>query len=792
MRGGTMRSVLSPFTFLPDFIARPAALLTQGPARLRAILALLLFITVVGFMTGCGSSAGGNSGNGGASSDMRTEFWVSPNGSDASAGSQSQPFLTMERARDAIRSLDQKRREGQIVVYLKGGTYRLERPFTLETSDSGRNGNDIVYCAAPGEHPVISGSVQVQNWSLHDEKLKIYRAYAGHRQSRQLYVNGQRAIRARTEPYPAGFRPTYFYLNTTTYPMGIPFIPTDLNPVAWKDPATWTNVGDIEAVIITQWKMMSVPLQSVTRYPGYTPDPILQPDLKTGLITLQEPGWTNANVFLSSETYEPGLWSFWQVTRFENAYEFLDEPGEFYLDKEAGWLYYIPRSGEDITSADVELPVQEVLLEGRGELEQPVSNIRFEGLTFCYATWLSPSSNNGYVADQSGFCLVGSGHTPDIIGHDQNVVRTAGNVRFRYAQAIGFRGNLFTHLGGAGLDFDTGSKGNTIVGNLFTDISAAAIQLGGVSPVDHHPVSPEQVTENNEISNNLIRHVGREFVDAAGIFVGFTRNTLISNNTIIDVPWSGIAMGWGWGLLDEGMYPGIPDAVRGQWGTFTTPTPNSGNRILNNRFQQFLNVVWDGGAIYTTGQQGTSMKDPLLIRGNVASGKRPQAGGNIFYTDGGSRYVILKENVSYDNPHGVTDFGPPSWEGDPLPYPAYSILNNIPYGSDIGGCRTYGYISYAGNYWLSSSFFDICPFIEAGISYPVNLSYTGNHIIQGVEDVPQALLDDAGVQNFPQALLDAAGEDILSTYDTRPIAGDRQYLKGAHPAGRLPDGRWHR
>jgi hypothetical protein len=93
------------------------------------------------------------------------------------------------------------------------------------------------------------------------------------------------------------------------------------------------------------------------------------------------------------------------------------------------------------------------------------------------------------------------------------------------------------------------------------------------------------------------------------------------------------------------------------WGLYETPTTSRGNRILNNRIHNFLMELWDGGAIYSLGQQGTSAADGELIAGNVAYGKRPAAGGNIFYTDGGSRYVTLFENVSFDNPVGVSDFG---------------------------------------------------------------------------------------------------------------------------------------
>jgi len=677
-------------------------------------------------------------------------FWVSPDGGDAWPGARFKPFRTLERARDAVRAVNCELKPGtNIVVYLRDGTYRIEHTLVLDWRDSGRNGSEVVYRAAPGEHPVISGSIRVQNWSLYDADFEIYRAYVGRHESRQLYVNGQRALRARTEPYPAGFRPAYFEISGSPFSGGIEFIPTKLNPKRWRDPSTWTNPQDIEAVLVTQWKMMSVPLDSIIPYPAYTPDP-LDPGVKTGLITLQEPGWTNANVFLDSSTLEPGIWSFWQVTRFENAYEFLNEPGEWYLNTATGWLYYIPRQGEDLAAAEVELPILEALVEGRGEPKLPVSNLRFEGLTFSHATWLGPSSNNGYVSDQSGFHLVGDDHAPNIIGHDRNVVRTPGNVRFRFAREIAFHGNIFEHLGGAGLDFDTGSQGNTIEGNLFEDISSAAIQLGGVSEADHHPEHWEQITRNNVIANNLIREVAREYVDAAGIYVGFTRRSLISHNTIVDVPWSGIAVGWGWGLLDPGSFPGLPNGQSGEWGVYDTPTPNRESKILDNRIHSFLNVLWDGGAIYTTGQQGTSLANGLLIEGNVADGKRPKGGGNTFYTDGGSRYIKLQHNASFDNPQGVTDFGPAPRPGDPLPYSSIpSDLNGIPYGSDTGGCRTYGDISLVGNYWLSPYFYDICPYSDNGVSYPTNLLYKDNQKIQGKADVPKWLLYGAGVRKRP-------------------------------------------
>ena len=228
-------------------------------------------------------------------------------------------------------------------------------------------------------------------------------------------------------------------------------------------------------------------------------------------------------------------------------------------------------------------------------------------------------------------------------------------------------------------------------------------------------------------------HVAREYRDAAGIYVGFTTRTRVEHNDICDVPWSGIAIGWGWGLLDPGGFLGLPNAVPGEWGTYDTPTTSRGNRIVDNRIRGFLQVLWDGGAIYSLGQQGRSSDDGELIAGNVATGKRRLAGGNVFYTDGGSRYVTLEHNVSFDNPPGVTDFGP-CWLPDSLDI----CWLQIPYGSDRGGCRPYGDLTYRQNYWqYPTLFISACPYPP----YPVNVVD-----VPGVGQVPPSILKAAGLQ----------------------------------------------
>jgi hypothetical protein len=713
-------------------------------------------------------------------------LWLSPDGDDSGSGTRDAPCRTLGHAHaEVCRFAETAPRGSAITVLLEDGTYTLAEPLRFDPERFGPDGPAVRFAAAGDSAPVISGGRRIGGWTLHDADRNIYAASAQSVRARQLYVDGRRAARASTTMpdggIPAGFRPAPLLPDplppqNTPFAIegGIDFIPTELNPAGWRDPAEWRRHDQVEAVIVTQWKMMRVPVRSIHASDGAKP----------GTIRLAQPGWTNANLYLSTlpsppappqTPGPPGIWAFWQVTRFENDYAFLDQPGEWVLDSEADTLFYIPRPGEDMEVAEVILPALEVLVEGAGVDGRPVCGLTFEGIGFRHATWLGPSGGDGYVADQSGFHLTGEANGWNITGHAQFVERTPGNLRFAYARGIVFDRCRFEQLGAVALDFDTGSQGNRIARCSFDDIASAAIQIGGVACRDFDPTQGARCRDN-QITDNRIRRTGRDYVDSAAIYLGFTSDSLVANNTISETPWAGIALGWGWGLLDPGSFPGISNAVSGMWGIHDKPTVNRGNRILRNHISSFVETVWDGGAVYCCGWQGNSLEDALLIEGNVACGKRPKGGGNVLYTDGGSRHVVIRGNALFDNPIGAVDFGPPPRDGDPLPYDSGpSKLNGVPYGGDIGGCRTYGDISYEGNYWATGlqpieegaidlvealltrfmatsyiysdeGFFNVCPYSQGGVSFPVNLAYSDNHKLPlGRIGVPESILLAAGV-----------------------------------------------
>lgn len=605
-------------------------------------------------------------------------YWVSTAGNDVSGnGSTSAPFQTLERAREAVRS-DPRRGQCPIDVNIESGTYTLAAPVVFNAGDSGSILAPVVYQAAPDSSlpVIISGGIPVALTCAGAVCTGTVSDLPPHTLPRQFYVNDQRATRARSN-YPLGNPDEQINLNYRRVSNGYRQIL----------PETLTHPELVEAVTITQWKMMRCPVASIS---GNT-------------LVMAKPCWNNANTY-------PSPWNFQLLSWLENAPEFLKNPltgdyipNSWYLDPYTKKLTYINTG--DAPPQNAVLPILQNLVELVGTANSPVANITFRGLQFSYATWMEPNpagwqgpdsattsaSANGYVADQSGNMLEGSGYSGNIIGHQKVVYKTPGNITLRYATRIAFDGDTFTHLGAAALDLDTGSQDNRVVKNTFTDISSSAIEVGGFTPEDMRPDSAQE-TSANLIGNNSIFDTGMDYFDSAAIFVGYSTGTVVAHNTINHVPWSAVAIGWGWALLDQGSFPGLPGATRDMWGQYDTPTIMSDNVISNNLFENFLEKLWDGGAIYTNGSQGPNFLHGLLIKQNVAIDKRPAAGGNIYYTDGGSSYITLVQNVSIDNPVGTVNFGPCIANTSSI-FPGCLVTGVLPYGADMGAAFRLGTFS---------------------------------------------------------------------------------------------------
>jgi hypothetical protein len=657
-----------------------------------------------------------------------TVLYASPSGSGSTC-SLSAP-CSLDGAKSKVAGLAPSM-AADIDVFLRGGTYRLSQAFALGPSDSGRNGFKVVYAAYPGEKPVLNGATKVNGFTVFDSGKNIYRASvpAG-TQSRQLFVDGVRAQRARGPLNPSGFTLS-----------GASFTTSD------SSYASFTNASSVEIVDNVDWKHMRCPLASITAPSG-----------SGSSLNVDPTCFANNNTSVPNRGFPfngAGLPRLTSISYVENAYQLLDSPGEFYLDSSAGFLYYKPRSGENLSTADVELPTTETLLNvkgtpghltpvndsdpaitytgswssssGRGlgdlyndvhattangdsvsytftgtgidvlsetnndeggidvyvdgakvqsvsaagssRLAQqvvasvsglakgqhtiklvktggtymvldgftvvpdaitPAHDITFQNLTFAYTTWTLPSTA-GYIDNQAGVLWDTANKNAPI--------RIPAAVQVHRGSDITFTGVEITHTGGTGIDLADGTQNSTITGSYIHDTSGGGVSVGEVD--DYYLTDTRRMTTGDTVSQNWISDVGQDYSDAVGIWAGYTRDLTISHNDIGHTPYSGMSLGWGWGYAS-------PCSMQSAQGLSTCAhgTIYAGdNQILNNHVHDVMNVLHDGGPIYTNGGQGNGDGSTTSVfAGNFV--EIVNNTNNHLYQDEGSSYWNTYNNVT--------------------------------------------------------------------------------------------------------------------------------------------------
>lgn len=300
----------------------------------------------------------------------------------------------------------------------------------------------------------------------------------------------------------------------------------------------------------------------------------------------------------------------------ENLSEMFSKPNQWYLDRPNGMLYYIPRSVDQTPdSISVFAPVVTTLISVKGNPEKgPVQRIRMRNLTFAYSR-----------GDYCSPALVDSGEPLEENGDDmrasdgQSMSSAPGMLEFREAHGCSVENCTLMDFGLTGIVIRSGCSNCRITGNQFLEGGAGGIRMTG----GKDPKLPERHTHGNTISDNTILHMGRRYLAGCGILVMDAYENEISHNEIADLYYSGISVGWIWGYTDS---------------------ITRDNRIEKNHIHHIgQGVLSDMGGIYLLGlQPGT------VVSGNVIHDIQARFyGGWALYTDEGSSYITLENNVCY-------------------------------------------------------------------------------------------------------------------------------------------------
>ncbi len=583
--------------------------------------------------TGSGSSVGSSSSGGAAdaAADGSSSvfdagpcdacapgaFYVAPNGSDSNPGTLTRPVKTLTKARSLVQPLLASM-TSDIVVYLRGGTYPVTSTVTFANTDSGQNGHYVKYMAYPGEEPLITGGQPITGWTVSNAAKNIYSASGVTTPFRQLYVNGVKAVRARTPNLGANSAPNFYRLS------GYSGTANNVQ-MASSYVAQWNNLNKVEMHIMLAWGDTTLRIQAITTTGN------------AASVTFQSP--ESPMVFIRPDpNFAQVGWGQGRAFYIENALELLDQPGEWYLDETANVLYYMPRSGEDMSTATVVAPMVETLLSVNGtSTSSQAGYLWFQGLTFAHSTWMYPSQN-GFLDAQAGqYNLTAQAN------NDQTIGRPAAGVSVTNANNIHFEGNMFTQMAATGLDFVSGTHNDIIIGNVFTDIGGNGFSIGKFVASDttefhaaYNPTDTNEICTSDTFKDNYVTNVTTEFQGAVGIAGGYPREVDIEHNEVSYANYTGISLGYGW----------------------TTCTNAMSNNIVNyNNIHHITQILADGASIYTLSNQLPASQMEYNYVHDYSTSQWADYGDNGLYLDEGTRGFTVANNVMVNCPTNIVQNG---------------------------------------------------------------------------------------------------------------------------------------
>ncbi len=451
------------------------------------------------------------------------QLYVSTAGNDNWSGRLSKPngnktdgpLATLEKARDIIRNIREKKGipSGNIMVEIGEGTYPLSRVFELEEQDGGTDAQSrIIYAGQKGREVRLSGGKKVEKWEEITDKAVINKLNAAARG--KIYQSDLAAIGVNDLGSPGGGGIELFFNDKPMWLSRYPnkgFVkitgllnedPVDIRGTkgdrvgkfyyedqrinAWKDEQdAWVN-----GYWFWDWAEQRHRISSI--------------DTTRKLMEVEPP--------YHGYGYRLGQWFYGY-----NLLSEIDEPGEYYVDREKGILYFYPPSdvkkGHAFVSVNRSiismnkvsfLTIQGMILEGCRETVVKMENCKDALIAGCT---LRNSGNEGVVINGgvrngvadcdiyglgAGGINISAGDRTTLTGGEcfvnNNHIHHIARVKRMYTPGISLNGvgnrathNLIEHLPHMAIYFngnDHAMEYNEIANVCFESNDAGAIYAG--------------------------------------------------------------------------------------------------------------------------------------------------------------------------------------------------------------------------------------------------------------------------------------------------------------------------
>ena len=473
--------------------------------------------------------------------------YVSVDGNDNNDGTTLEKAVkTFEKAAELTQG------SSDALILLDDGEYTLSSTATL--------GSNVTVKSLTKNGATLSGSKVVDNGTIvekTDGTLGRVWEIPYSEKINQLYINNSYGVRAR---YPdAGQELRLFNADETLRTISV--FTDDLNGFTAADLQNSVMVTSI------QWAESYLRVKSLSNK-----------TLSTGL-ALTDLRFADVDnvVFVRDLEISPRT-----SYHFENSKAFLNAQGEWFYDESVQKIYYLPYDNQTLENTTVRIPVTETLVALKGASGELVTNVTFDGVNFMYTANKSvdgkiggqANANNAFEYANVGGMLNG---------------RTNSAIEAEFVDNITFINNVFACTGAGALDFLQGTSNVTIENNLFRTVGGNGVLVGTLN-MDVGAFDAIYAADNSVINtdvytvNNYFTEIGWQEYGSCAVVYTYAANSKINQNTINNVAYTGISLGWGWEYIPEGAYL-------------------ENNEILNNRITNVMTTMNDGGGIYLVGCQ---------------------------------------------------------------------------------------------------------------------------------------------------------------------------------------------
>lgn len=431
------------------------------------------------------------------------------------------------------------------------------------------------------KNTIISGSIEVKGWEILDNGIWRSRIPNGLNEKYmpdQLYVNGVRAIRART-PNKGAFILVEGIVKGMLYGAKLNL----------RDMQLIKSLNEDEFPILSIYRKWAVSKRMLVNISHI--DNVL---------------YFSGKKFPSHNMLEKG-----NKIIIENAKECMDQPGEWYVDKR-GFLYYMPKEHEDIETTNFKIPVVEKLLSIKSNPESS-GRLCFKNLVFEHTTYQSPIGESDF---------------------DQAAANVSAAIEIDNIRNFSIQECEIRNTANYGLWFRHNCAYSDVINTFFHDLGAGAIKIGEVKQSDDN-----NLTNNITIENNVIYNYGTHIESAVGIILFNAFNCKISHNDIHCGNYTGISVGWVWGYgsspsknneISYNRLSHIGDGRLNDLGGIYTLGKSEGTSIHHNVISNVCSGDFRGWGIYADeGTTGIKVEKNIVFHSTSGGFHQHYGSGNV-------------------------------------------------------------------------------------------------------------------------------------------------------------------